>query len=48
MLFVPAFVLAIVFVPATVVPIAVMVPVMVVLDAPVRTSLVATVVVAPS
>src|SRR5215472_18223706 len=46
MFFVPAFVLAVVFVPATVVPIAVMVPVMVVLETPARTSPVATVVVA--
>src|SRR5215470_3255758 len=44
--FVPAFVLAVVLVPATVVPIAVMVPVMVVLETPARTSPVATVVAA--
>ena len=46
MLFVPAVVLAVVFMPATVVPIAVMVPVMVVLEAPVLTPPVATVVAA--
>src|SRR5262252_5028592 len=45
-LFVPAFVLAVVLVPATVVPIVVMVPVMVVLETPVRTVPVATVVAA--
>src|SRR5215472_8395760 len=48
MFFVPAFVLAVVFVPATVVPIAVMVPVMVVLETPARTSPIATVVAALS
>src|SRR5215470_1158386 len=46
MFFVPAFVLAVVFVPATVVPTAVMVPVMVVLEPPARTSPEATVVAA--
>src|SRR5690348_17493600 len=45
--FVPAFVLAVVFVPAAAVAIAVMVPVMVVLEAPARTVPVAAVVAAP-
>ena len=44
--FVPAFVLAVVFVPATAVAIVVVVPVMVVLEAPARTAPVATVVAA--
>src|SRR6516165_5949405 len=44
--FVPAFVLAVVFVPATLVPVVVMVPVMVVLETPLRTVPVAAVVVA--
>ena len=48
LLFVPALVLAVVLVPATVVPIAVMVPVMVVLETPARTSPIATVVAALS
>src|SRR5213593_429297 len=47
MFFVPAFVLAVVFVPAAAVAIAVMVPVMVVLEAPARTAPVAAVVAAP-
>ena len=46
--FVPAFVLAVVLVPATVVPIAVMVPVMVVLEPPMWTAPVTSVVVALS
>src|SRR5215475_9897582 len=44
--FVPAFVLAVVLVPATVIPIVVMVPVMVMLDTPVRPIPVASVIVA--
>jgi len=44
--FVPAFVLAVVLVPATLVPVVVMVPAMVMLDTPVRTVPVASVVAA--